>query len=495
MLLLFTVGMTLCGFAQEIKFEITEHDFGIVDYNAPAVYDFVFTNTGTEPLIVQKPKSSCGCTIPSWPKDPIMPGKQNKVSVTYRTNKVGKINQTVTVTSNAKNSPEIRLRIKGNVLTEGEIKPSQKNGRWGLEDNDGNVIIPFEYDEIKFAEKETFNVRKNGKWGIINKAGIIIIPFEYEEIKIDKKNNFNVKKKGKWGIVNKAGVIIIPCEYDEIKLDMYNKDGFNVKKNGKWGFIDETGVVIIPCEYEEIEVGFNRNYSQINSFQLKRNGKWGIADKTTGRIVIPCEYDDIFGFAETMPVKKGGKWGVIDDKNTVIIPCEYDEKFTFAETMQLKKGGKWGILDDKNKVIIPFVYDSIASHPINKTVLFAKKNGRWGLIDTKNKAITKFFAEEFGVTTQTKVLFKMPAETNDPKLKAFAGKWGAIATNGKLLFAPVLDENQYFIIMMRQLGQIKSAMDSGSAVDLESEWDKKFEEEMKKWDGENREALLKAIQE
>lgn len=301
------------------------------------------------------------------------------------------------------------------------------------------------------------------------------------------------QKYGRWGIEDGNGNVIIPFEYDEIESRQITKGTYNLRKNGKWGFavithiVHERFVFIIPCEYDE-----KLDYFGI-SMPAKKGGKWGIIDDEN-KTLISFEYDEKFRFAKTMQVRKDGKWGIIDDKNKVIIPCEYDEKFKLAETMQIKKGGKWGIIDDKNKVIIPFVYDSIASHPINKTVLFAKKNGRWGLIDTKNKAITKFFAEEFGVTTQTKVLFKMPAETNDPKLKAFAGKWGAIATNGKLLFAPVLDENQYFIIMMRQLGQIKSAMDSGSAVDLESEWDKKFEEEMKKWDGENREALIKAIQ-
>jgi copper(I)-binding protein len=100
--------------APVITFEQTVHDYGTLEYGGDGTCYFKFTNTGKEPLIVQQPRSSCGCTVPSWPKTPILPGEGDEIKVTYNTKKVGNINKTVTVTSNAKNSPVI-LRITGKV--------------------------------------------------------------------------------------------------------------------------------------------------------------------------------------------------------------------------------------------------------------------------------------------------------------------------------------------------------------------------------------------
>lgn len=368
LLVLFATGWFLCGFAQEIQFETVEHDFGLVNYNDPAVFDFVFTNTGTEPLIVQKPKSSCGCTLPSWPKDPIMPGQKEKVSVTYKTNRVGAINKTVTVTSNAKNSPQIVLRIKGRVLEEGGIKPSQKNGKWGLADGNGNVIIQFEYDEIKFA--------KNG--------------------------NFNIRKKEKWGIANKTGVVIIPCEYDE-EFDL--AETMLVKKSGKQGIISTNNKVIIPFEYDEILTTYG------GSMPARKGNKWGlIYDR---KVVIPCEYDEEFRFAETMPVKKRGKWGAIDKNNKVIIPFEYDglkRHTSNKEVLFAKKNDKWGLINRNNQAITKFfaeemrgIYATLVSYTIP--------------IDTNDPTLKLFAGYEGAITTKGKLLVP-PCHPGDDSDKA-----------------------------------------------------------------------------
>ena len=100
----------------EIEFEKLEHDYGEIPYNGNGECEFRFTNTGNEPLILQKPTSTCGCTVPSWPKEPILPGMSEVIKVTYRTTKVGTINKSVTVTSNAKNNAKVVLHIKGRVL-------------------------------------------------------------------------------------------------------------------------------------------------------------------------------------------------------------------------------------------------------------------------------------------------------------------------------------------------------------------------------------------
>ena len=113
----------------EIEFEKTVHDYGNVPYNGNGECEFRFTNTGNEPLIVPKPKSSCGCTIPTWPKEPILPGESEVIKVTYRTNRPGTINKTVTVTSNAVQNGTVVLRIKGTVMDQpAEAMPEKDFG-------------------------------------------------------------------------------------------------------------------------------------------------------------------------------------------------------------------------------------------------------------------------------------------------------------------------------------------------------------------------------
>jgi hypothetical protein len=112
----------------EIEFEKLVHDYGDVPFNGNGECEFRFTNTGNEPLLIQKPKSSCGCTIPSWPNEPILPGESDVIRVTYKTNRVGNINKTVTVTSNALKNSTVVLRIKGRVLEQAsEAMPEKKN--------------------------------------------------------------------------------------------------------------------------------------------------------------------------------------------------------------------------------------------------------------------------------------------------------------------------------------------------------------------------------
>ena len=115
----------------EIEFEKIVHDYGDVPYNGNGECEFRFTNTGNEPLLIQKPKSSCGCTIPSWPNEPILPGESEVIKVTYKTNRVGQINKTVTITSNAVKNSTVVLRIKGKVLEQTKEAMPEKNSGFG----------------------------------------------------------------------------------------------------------------------------------------------------------------------------------------------------------------------------------------------------------------------------------------------------------------------------------------------------------------------------
>lgn len=107
------------GTSPEITFETLEHDFGITKKGSDMKYEFKFKNTGKSPLVLNNVKASCGCTTPTWPKEPIAPGKSSSIKVEYDSKRVGPFTKSITITSNAKN-PTVELQIKG--LVDDDLK-------------------------------------------------------------------------------------------------------------------------------------------------------------------------------------------------------------------------------------------------------------------------------------------------------------------------------------------------------------------------------------
>lgn len=93
----------------------TEWNYGKIKNASTGYRYFKFTNTGDDVLVISNAKGSCGCTVPQWPKEPIMPGESNFIKVKYDTKRTGAFTKYVTLTTNAKNSSTTRLKIFGTV--------------------------------------------------------------------------------------------------------------------------------------------------------------------------------------------------------------------------------------------------------------------------------------------------------------------------------------------------------------------------------------------
>ena len=115
-------------FAQDpvITFEKTEHDFGKIHEEDGRVSTvFEFKNEGMSPLVLSNVRASCGCTTPTWTKEPVEPGQTGSITVTYNPNgRPGRFQKTVTITSNA-SEPTKKVYIKGEVLPK-QAKPVNK---------------------------------------------------------------------------------------------------------------------------------------------------------------------------------------------------------------------------------------------------------------------------------------------------------------------------------------------------------------------------------
>ena len=117
-ILLFSLIMTGLAFAQKpaMEFQKTEHNFGTIKEEIGAVTtQFTFKNTGDAPIIIQRVSSSCGCTTPSYTRQPILPGKEGTISAQYSTvRRPGTFNKTIRVYTNIPDTVYV-LTIKGNV--------------------------------------------------------------------------------------------------------------------------------------------------------------------------------------------------------------------------------------------------------------------------------------------------------------------------------------------------------------------------------------------
>jgi hypothetical protein len=104
------------------QFEKLEANYGTIEYDSDPVREVKLKNIGTEPLLITNATGSCGCTVPDYPKNPILPGKEATIKIKYDTKREGAFTKTVTVVTN---EPEGENKHVINVT--GTVKPNKAN--------------------------------------------------------------------------------------------------------------------------------------------------------------------------------------------------------------------------------------------------------------------------------------------------------------------------------------------------------------------------------
>ena len=105
----------------KMTFESLTVDYGTIENGSEPLRVVKFTNTGTEPLVIKNARGSCGCTVPTWPKEPIAPGQSSTIEVRYDTKRAGAINKSITITTNEGPDNHV-LQVIGTVLPVKEDK-------------------------------------------------------------------------------------------------------------------------------------------------------------------------------------------------------------------------------------------------------------------------------------------------------------------------------------------------------------------------------------
>ncbi len=118
MAMLISIGYAAAQGQADIKFDKTTHDFGTFPESEPVVsHTFTFTNVGDAPLVIHQAVASCGCTVPEYTQEPVLPGKTGTVKVTYNGGGryPGNFRKSITLRTNAK-TEIMRLYIEGNMV-------------------------------------------------------------------------------------------------------------------------------------------------------------------------------------------------------------------------------------------------------------------------------------------------------------------------------------------------------------------------------------------
>jgi len=108
-----------------IKFKEIKHNFGKIKQGVPVTHDFMFANIGNEPLIVETASASCGCTTPTWPQQPIMKGKEDKLKAGFNAAAPGPFEKTIFVKLKGIDAP-YELKISGEVLSAADFDKIKK---------------------------------------------------------------------------------------------------------------------------------------------------------------------------------------------------------------------------------------------------------------------------------------------------------------------------------------------------------------------------------
>lgn len=277
------------------------------------------------------------------------------------------------------------------------------NGKWGVINNQGNVVIEPTYDEmivIPNNQKDIFictydvnDTDNTYKTKVLNSKGETVFG-EYESVEAvdnyDSKGNIwyeedalKVKKDGKYGLINYKGENILPTQYDEITTLKGVKNSIIIAKEGKVGLCNSLGEIIIEPTYSKI-LKYSDEY-QDGYVVATAEGKYGLMSSNKAVLLDPI-YDGItyVGSQDYYGVKSEGKNSILDKDKNVVFTGDYDSLENISgDNIVVKKANKYGIVDKAGNKKVDLTYDDLRYAFSDNYI--AKKDNKYGIINTNNE--------------------------------------------------------------------------------------------------------------
>ena len=277
------------------------------------------------------------------------------------------------------------------------------DGKWGVIDSNGNIIINPTYDEmITIPDNKTdlficmYDVNYDEgsyKTKVLNSKNKEIIQ-GYDIVEpidnYDPNNNIwyekdvlKVKKDGKYGLINNSGKELLACNYDDITKLVGIKNSYIIKQGDNVGLVDNTGKIIINPVYREIKsIGndYKNGYITVNT-----ENKYGIID-FTGKVILDNKYEDIKDIAKDKKyvIKDSGKYKVISSEEVVLLDSGFDDIVSInGENIIIKKRNSYGVINTSKEIKINTNYEDLKY--MYSDYYIAKKSGKYGIIDINNE--------------------------------------------------------------------------------------------------------------
>ena len=284
--------------------------------------------------------------------------------------------------------------------------------KYGVINEKGETIAPVVFDEIVENFKGHYlEVTFHGKKGVVTLLGNMLVPFDYDDVYVFGDNTFGVKKEGKWQIVDRKNKLKSPYFYDDIG-DFYDSLFIALMQDGKWKFLYQNGEEVFPLYVDEFAW-------ECPLLQIKINDKWGVLKVLNSQTeeVLPVEYDSIeTECLELHQCGTSGAIGVVDQVGKVIVPPVYDyvDKggYEFTQKIIAKKEGaddsayglnryidveknhKWGFFDISGNEKVPAMYDELGQVYDFEDIIPVRLNEKWGYINRENEIISPFIYDE-----------------------------------------------------------------------------------------------------
>lgn len=255
-------------------------------------------------------------------------------------------------------------------------------GRFGLSDFEGEVVIPAAYEGVGFLSEEipVVPVCENKRWYYLNtKIHKKIVPDDsYEYLGVISEDTAVVMKNKKYGY---ADTEIVPKT--ELAWDFasnFKHGAAAVKRDGKWALLDASFEMITDYIYEDIAVSESGFCSGMERIFAKTKDGYCLLD-TSGKRVGDGIYEDARPFETDAlaAVKKNGKWGFVNTSGELVIDCQYDDARSFTQGVAaVKKKDKWGYINASNEMIIKPAFED--AYPFCEKGTAPVKNEYWHFI-------------------------------------------------------------------------------------------------------------------
>ena len=350
---------------------------------------------------------------------------------------------------------------------EDNVLKVQKDGKWGVINYDGKVLLNTEYDSIESVQgiKNALLIEKEGKYGVADNEGKIILDPIYTGVTNlgkDNRSGYIVKNdEGLYGIVDASKNVILENKYEEIEK-VYGNDLYVVSQNGKQKIVNKDGQDVLTEGFDQIT---NILKTKDSGVIYTSNGKYGIMT-LTGEIKIEAQYDNLVeAKANVFIATKDNKRGIIDIDNQEKLPFDYntityneigdiyvaeDENYNSQVMNNQFEVKQTGILIEINTDSGYFVlrqndeykYYNFKFEEKNKkdiltnhTLYVDKKDNQYGYVDKDGNVVIEYMYDD--ATEQNEYGFA--AVKKD-------GKWGAINNKGEVIQEPTYNLDDYLII-------------------------------------------------